>query len=150
MGKMLKFKEYSEQFDELAESVELTEEEQSQINEALSTSARLKRRNQFINRRARLKMQRKVQRMRLADSPRIKNRSVRRAKGLIIKRIYQGRSRSQIPLTQRSQVDKKLEQLRPAVNRLSLKLVRRVRQEDQMRHAHGKLKKFNFAGQVSY
>jgi hypothetical protein len=88
--------------------------------------------------------------MRLADSPRIKNRSVRRAKGLIIKRIYQGRSRSQIPLTQRSQVDKKLEQLRPAVNRLSLKLLRRVRQEDQMRHTHGKLKKFNFAGQVSY
>jgi hypothetical protein len=150
MGKMLKFKEYSEQFDELAESVELTEEEQSHINEALSTSARLRRRNQFINRRARLKMQRKVQRMRLADSPRIKNRSVRRAKGLIIKRIYQGRSRSQIPLTQRGQVDKKLEQLRPAVNRLSLKLIRRVRQEDQMRRTHGKLQKFNFEGQVSY
>jgi hypothetical protein len=147
---MLKFKEYSEQFDELAESVELTEEEQSELNEVLNTSARLKRRNQFINRRARLKMQRKVQRMRLADTPRIKNRSVRRAKGLIIKRIYQGRSRSQIPLTQRSQVDKKLQQLRPAVQRLSLKLQRRVRQEDQMRRTHGKLKKFNFAGQVSY
>jgi hypothetical protein len=147
---MLKFKEYSEQFDELAESVELTEEEQSELNEVMNTSARLKRRNQFINRKARLKMQRKVQRMRLADSPRIKNRSIRRAKGLIIKRIYQGRSRSEIPLPQRSQVDKKLLQLRSAVNRLSQKLIRRVRQEDQMRHSKGKLKKFNFAGQVSY
>lgn len=147
---MLKFKEYSEQFDELAESVVLTEEEQSQLDESLSTSARLRRRNQFINRRARLKMQRKIQRMRLADAPRIKNRSTRRAKNLIIKRIYQGRNRSQIPLTQRSQVDKKLEQLRPAVNRLSLKLIRRVRQEDQLRRNKKKLPKFNFAGQVSY
>jgi len=37
MGKMLKFKEYSQEFDLELESVQLTDEEVSELNEVLDT-----------------------------------------------------------------------------------------------------------------
>lgn len=147
---MISFKEYSDEFDTTAESVELTDEELSQINEVLDTSARIKKRQQFIRRKARLAMQRKVQSRRLADTKRLRQRSKMRARNLLIKRLYQGRSRSQIPLSQRKQVDVKLKRLSRAVTRISNKLIRRVRQEDIAKKTGRKLPKFNAGGQVGF
>lgn len=39
---MLKFKEYSQEFDEVVESIQLTEEEVSELNEVLDTAAQYK------------------------------------------------------------------------------------------------------------
>lgn len=144
---MITFKEYSIEFDEVVESVELTEEEQSELNEVLDSSARIKRRQQFIRRKARISMARKVQSRRLAGTDRLKNRAKVRARNLLIKRLYQGRSRSEIPLAQRKQVDQKLARMKNTVKRISTKLLRRVKQEDIARKTKGgsgrKLGKFN-------
>lgn len=149
---MLKFKEYSQEFDEVVESIQLTEEEVSELNEVLDTAARVKKKQQFIRRGARIAMARKVQQRRFASPERLKLRSRQRARSLLIKRLYQGRSRSQIPLAQRKQVDIKLGRMKNAVNRISQKLIRRVRQEDIARKSHQKriLPKFNQASQVSF
>jgi len=143
MGKMITFKEYSQEFDAELLSVELTEEEQSELNEVLDTSARLKRRNLLMRNRARLKMARKVQSRRLADTKRLHNRANQRARNLLIKRLYQGRSRSQIPLSQRASVSARLQKMSGAIKRISNKLLRRVRQQDIARKTHRKLPKFN-------
>ena len=150
MGKMITFKEYSQEFDVELSSVVLTEAEQSELNEVLDTSARLKRRQIFMRNRARLKMAKKIQSRRLADTKRLKNRSKQRARRLLIKRLYQGRTRSQIPYSQRASVDAKLKRMKGAINRISLKLLRRVRQEDIAKKSKKKLGKFNSMGQVSF
>ena len=150
MGKMINFKEYSQQFDEIIGSVELTEEEQSELNEVLDTSARIKKRQAFIRNKARITLARKVQSRRLADTNRLKKRAKQRARNLLIKRLYQGRTRSQIPISQRSAVDAKLKRMKNAVNRISTKLLRRVKQEDIAKKNKKKLGKFNSAGQVGF
>ena len=140
MGNMITFKEYSQELDELVPSVELTEEEQSELNEVLNTSARLKQRQKFQMRRAKISLARKNQNRRLADTKRLKQRARSRARNLLIKRLFQGRSRSQIPLSQRAQVDKKLAMLKGAVKRISTKLLRRVKQDDIARKTGHKSK----------
>lgn len=140
---MITFKEYSSEFDEVLESVEITEEEQSLINEVLDTAARLKKKQQFVRRRARIQLAKKVQSRRLADPQRLKTRARQRARNLLIKRLYQGRSRSEIPIAQRKQVDQRLGKMSGAVKRISGKLLRRVKQEDIARKSKKKLPKFN-------
>lgn len=149
---MLKFKEYSQEFDIVAESVQLTDEQVSELTEVLDTSARIKRKQQFIRRGARIAMARKVQQRRFASPERLKLRARQRARNLLIRRLYQGRNRSQIPIAQRKAVDTKLGRMKNAVNRISQKLIRRVRQEDIARKSHQRriLPNFNASSQVSF
>lgn len=127
---MLKFKEYSSELDATMESIELTPEELQQLDEVLDTSARLKKRAAFKRRSARIALARKIQSKRLATPDRLKSRAKMRAKSLLIKRLYQGRSMSQIPLSQRQQVSKKLAMMKGSIKRISTKLLRRVKQDD--------------------
>ena len=143
---MLNFKDYSKELDEVIETTELSQEELQQLDEVLDTSARLKKRQQFIRRKARLSLSRKMQSKRLATPDRLKARAKNRAKSLLIKRLYQGRSRSDIPLSQRAQVDKKLAMLKGAIKRISTKLLRRVKQQDVARKTGQKVKSSGSAG----
>lgn len=137
---MLNFKEYSIEIDVVSESVELTEEEQQQLDEVLDTSQRLKRKQAFVRRRARISLARKLQSKRLATPERLKARAKLRAKSLLIKRLFQGRTRSEIPLSQRAQVDRKLQMMKGSIKRISTKLLRRVKQDDIARKTGRKQK----------
>lgn len=130
---MLKFKEYSTELDALLDQVQLTPEEMTQIDEVLDTHQRFKKRQAFIRRSARLALARKIQSKRLATTERLKGRAKNRAKSILIKRLYQGRSRSEIPLSQRKQVDQKLERMKGSIKRIAGKLLRRVKQDDVAR-----------------
>lgn len=143
---MLKFKEYSTELDAVLETVELTEEEQQQLAEVLDTSQRLKRKQAFVRRRARISLARKLQAKRLATPERLKARAKLRAKALLIRRLYQGRTRSEIPLSQRAQVDKKLQMMKGSIKRISTKLLRRVKQDDIARKSGQKRKGPSSAG----
>jgi hypothetical protein len=127
---MLNFKEYSQELDAVAETVELTTEELQQIDEVLDTAGRLKRKASFIRRKARISLARKMQAKRLATPDRLKGRAKNRAKSVLIKRMYQGRSISQIPISQRKQVSARLSRMKGSIKRLSTKLLRRVKQDD--------------------
>jgi hypothetical protein len=127
---MLKFKEYSQELDIVAETIELTTEELQQIDEVLDTAGRLKRKASFIRRKARISLARKMQAKRLATPDRLKGRAKTRAKSLLVKRMYQGRSMGQIPISQRAQVSKKLARMKGSIKRISTKLMRRVKQDD--------------------
>jgi hypothetical protein len=143
---MLKFKEYSSELDAMMETIELTPEEQFQLDEVLDTSARLKRRAAFKRRGARIALARKMQSKRLATPDRLKARAKMRAKSLLIKRLFQGRSVSQIPLSQRQQVSKKLAMMKGSIKRISTKLLRRVKQDDIARKTKHKSKGHSSAG----
>jgi hypothetical protein len=143
---MLKFKEYSTELDAMLESVELSEEELQQLDEVLDTAQRLKRKQAFKRRGARIALARKIQSKRLATPERLKARAKLRAKSLLIKRLFQGRSRGEIPLSQRAQVDKKLAMMKGAIKRISTKLLRRVKQDDISRKSGNKSKGHSSAG----
>lgn len=130
---MLKFKDYSTELDAMLETIELSEEESRQLDEVLDTAQRLKRKQAFKRRSARIALARKIQSKRLATPERLKARAKLRAKSLLIKRLFQGRSRGDIPLSQRAQVDKKLAMMKGAIKRISTKLLRRVKQDDVAR-----------------
>lgn len=142
---MLKFKEYSSELDAVIESTVLTEEEQQVLDEVLDTAARFKKRQSFVRRSARIALARKLQSKRLATPDRLKSRAKTRAKSLLIKRLFQGRSRSDIPLSQRAQVDKKLSMMKGTIKRISTKLLRRVKQDDIARKT-GRKSKGNSSG----
>jgi hypothetical protein len=127
---MLNFKEYSQELDVVAETIELTTEELQQIDEVLDTAGRLKRKASFIRRKARISLARKMQAKRLATPDRLKGRAKNRAKSVLVKRMYQGRSISQIPISQRKQVSARLARMKGSIKRLSTKLLRRVKQDD--------------------
>jgi hypothetical protein len=143
---MLNFKEYSQELDAVAETVELTQEELSQLDEVLDTTARLKRKALFKRRGARIALARKLQAKRLATPDRLKKRSRLRAKGILIKRLFQGRTMSEIPISQRAQVSKKLERLKGTISRVSTKLLRRVRQDDIARKTGKKVSSAGHSG----
>lgn len=145
---MLKFKEYSQEFDVISDSMELDNDELSTINEILDTSARIKKKQQFIRRKSRIALAKKMQSHRLASNDRIKQRAKTRARNLLIKRLYHGRSRSDIPLAQRKAVDIKLSRLKNTVNRLSRKLIKRVKQDDIRRKTNANVGQRD-TGQVS-
>jgi hypothetical protein len=143
---MLNFKEYSQELDAVAETVELTQEELSQLDEVLDTTARLKRKALFKRRGARIALARKLQAKRLATPDRLKKRSRLRAKGILIKRLFQGRTMSEIPISQRAQVSKKLERLKGTISRVSTKLLRRVKQDDIARKTGKKVSSAGHSG----
>ena len=145
---MLNFKDYSKELDEVMETTELSQEELQQLDEVLNTSERIKKRQNFIRRKARLALARKMQSKRLATNDRLKARARNRAKSLLIKRLYQGRSRADIPLSQRAQVDKKLAMLKGAIKRISTKLLRRVKQQDIARKTGRKVGGSSSAGAI--
>lgn len=143
---MLGFKEYSIEFDTVSETIILSEEELSLINEVLDTAARIQRKQAFVRRKSKLQLAKKIQARRFASTDRLKTRAKLRARNILIRRLYQGRSKADIPLPQRKAVDQKMVKLRGAVNRISNKLLKRVRQEDIARKTHRKLPKFNQMG----
>ncbi len=143
---MLKFKEYSTELDAVIESTVLTEDELLYLDEVLDTAARFKKRQSFVRRSARVALARKLQAKRLATPERLKSRASVRAKSLLIKRLFHGRSRSDIPLSQRAAVDKKLSTMKGAIKRISLKLLRRVKQDDIARKTGHKSKSTSSAG----
>lgn len=139
---MLRFTEYSKEFDTIVDSVELDNEELEQINEVLSTAARIKKKQDFIRRKARIQLARKIQSRKFATKDRLLIRAKKQARAVLIKRIFSGKTRSDIPLAQRAVVDARLSRMKGSVNRIANKLLRRVRQEDIARKTGKKLQKF--------
>lgn len=130
---MLKFKEYSLEFDAVAESIVLTDEEVTSVNEVMNLNKRLIKQNRIVRRRSRLTLQRKLQNMRVASPKRLNARARQRARRLIIQRLYNGRSRSQIPNAQRAQLDIRLKRMQGGIKSTSQRLLYRVRQDDRSR-----------------
>lgn len=136
---MLKFKEYSTELDAVVETTDLAEDEIKQLDEVLDTAARLKKKQFFLRRKAKNALARKLQAKRLASTERLKGRATNRAKSVLIKRLFQGRSRSEIPLSQRAAVDAKLAKMKGTIKRVAGKLLRRVKADDIARktgHSH--------------
>lgn len=124
------FKEYSQEFDAEFQLTELTQEELVQLDEVLDARARVKKAQQLRRMKTRVAMGRKRAAKRIANTQTIKKRAVVRARNRIIRRLTQGRGKGALSYGARQQLDKRLARMKGGIQRLAIKLVRQVRQDD--------------------
>ena len=131
MGKYMQgFKQYSQEIDAELALVEFTEEELVQLDEVLDTRARLKKAQSLRRNKAKIALGRRRASKRLATSDKIKKRAVGRARRRLISRLTQGRGKSKLSYGGRQQLEKRLARLKGGIQRLAVKLVRQVKQDD--------------------
>jgi len=121
--------EFKDILEELAK--ELSEEED--LTEALSVSQRLRRRAIMRRSRSRIKLGRRRAMMRRATTQRIQKRARRSAISMMKKRFAGGRNPGNLPYSERARVERMVARRKPAVNRLSRRLVRSKREQERKR-----------------
>lgn len=111
---------------------EETEVEEESTDEALSLAARRKRSRDMRKNKNKLKVARSRAMKRVANPERIKKRARKQAIGMIYKKLTKGMSRSDLTAAKKAELEKRIEKMKPRVNRLTRKILPQVRKA-----AHG-------------
>ena len=112
---------------------EETSVEEESTDEALSMSSRMKRARDMIKNKNKLKIARKRMMKRVANPARIKKRARKQARDMIYKKLTKGIPRSELTPARKRELEKRIDKMKPRVNRLTRKIMPKVRQR-----AHGK------------
>ena len=112
---------------------EETEVEEESTDEALSMSSRMKRARDMRKNKNKLKIARKRMMKRVANPARIKKRARKQARDMIYKKLTKGIPRSELTPARKRELEKRIDKMKPRVNRLTRKIMPQVRQI-----AHGK------------
>ena len=111
---------------------EETEVEEESTDEALSLAARRKRSRDMRKNKNKLKVARSRAMKRVANPERIKKRARKQAITMIYKKLTKGMSRSDLTAAKKAELEKRIEKMKPRVNRLTRKILPKVRKA-----AHG-------------
>ena len=111
---------------------EETEVEEESTDEALSLAARRKRSRDMRKNKNKLKVARSRAMKRVANPERIKKRARKQAITMIYKKLTKGMSRSDLTAAKKAELEKRIEKMKPRVNRLTRKILPQVRKA-----AHG-------------
>jgi len=106
--------------------------EEENTDEALSLAARRKRSRDMRKNKNKLKVARKRAMKRVANPERIKKRARKQAINMIYKKLTKGMSRSDLTAAKKAELEKRIEKMKPRVNRLTRKILPQVRKA-----AHG-------------
>lgn len=105
------------------------------LEEALNTSQRMKRR--AIMRRLKSKIQRgrKIAQRKRASQDKLKKRASRQARQIVRKKLAgaRGEKYSELPLSTRQQIDKRLEKKKTLISRIAKRLIPKVRKAESQR-----------------
>lgn len=106
--------------------------EEENTDEALSLAARRKRSRDMRKNKNKLKVARSRAMKRVANPERIKKRARKQAINMIYKKLTKGMSRSDLTAAKKAELEKRIEKMKPRVNRLTRKILPQVRKA-----AHG-------------
>jgi len=112
---------------------EETAVEEESTDEALSMAARRKRSRDMRKNKNKLAIARKRMAKRVANPERIKKRARKQARDMIYKKLTKGIPRSDLTPAKKRELEKRIDKMKPRVNRLTRKIMPQVRQR-----AHGK------------
>ena len=112
---------------------EETEVEEESTDEAFSMSSRMKRARDMRKNKNKLKIARKRMMKRVANPARIRKRARKQARDMIYKKLTKGIPRSELTPARKRELEKRIDKMKPRVNRLTRKIMPQVRQR-----AHGK------------
>lgn len=102
-------------------------------DEALSMQSRMKRSRDMRKNKNKLAIARKRMSKRVANPERIKKRARKQARDMIYKKLTKGVPRSDLTPAKKRELEKRIDKMKPRVNRLTRKIMPKVRQR-----AHGK------------
>lgn len=102
-------------------------------DEALSMQSRMKRSRDMRKNKNKLAIARKRMAKRVANPERIKKRARKQARDMIYKKLTKGIPRSDLTPAKKRELEKRIDKMKPRVNRLTRKIMPKVRQR-----AHGK------------
>lgn len=107
-------------------------------NEALTVQQRLKLKRSMIRNKAKIRMGRKRAERRIANQSVLKRRAMRQARKLMLKRVLKNKDKSELSYSQRQTYEKMLANKKTAIQRLSQKLLPKVRKMELQRKTGAK------------
>lgn len=119
-----------ETLEELLSEIDLTEEEQAELDEELSPAERAKRARKMKMHKAKLAIGQRIAKRRLASRSTIQKRSQRRARANVLKKLLKNRSKGDLSYSARAGYEKMLTKRKPMITKLAKRLKKDVRRDD--------------------
>jgi hypothetical protein len=101
-----------------------------ELDEVISYGSRRKKARDLRKNKAKIKMGRKKASRRMADLPRLKNRSNKQARDTMFKKFSKGKARSEMSPAQRAQIEKRLSTMGSRIERIAKKILPAVRKQE--------------------
>lgn len=111
----------------------LNRKEEVEVDEALDVSQRRKIAIRMKRLAPRLKIAREKALRRTPDMAKIKKRASKQARNQMFKTLTKGKSRGEVSLARRKEIEKKLDKLKPRIERMARKMIPNVRKLDRER-----------------
>jgi len=110
-------------------------EETGSTDEALDFQARRARSRAMKKNKAKISMGRKRAAKRMAGTDRLKKRAEKGARSQIFKKLSKGVSKDELPFARRQEIEKRLDKMKPRIQRIAMKLVKDKRKLEKERRS---------------
>jgi len=100
-------------------------------NEALTLSQRQKRKAAFRKNKAKIMIARKKAAKKLASPEQLKDRAVKQARNLIVKKILKNKTKDDLSMSARGELEKKVDKKKAAIKKIAKKLLPMVKKADR-------------------
>ena len=99
-------------------------------DEALDMSQRLKMARTFKKNKAKIALGRKRAERRVASPEKLKKRAMKQARMTILKKITKGVDKGELSMSRRQSIEKRLDKMKPKIQKLAKKLLPKVRKAE--------------------
>ena len=113
------------------------DEEIVPTDEALDMSQRRAKARVMKRIKAKLALGRKKQAKKPADKARLQKRADKQARGQLFKKFAAGKSKDEIPVARKAEIEKRLDKMKPRIQKISRKLLPKLRKLDKERRTSG-------------
>lgn len=101
-----------------------------ELQEALTTAQRAKRRMQFRRLKPKIKRAREIAKKRLAPKEKLEKRAAKQARKTIESKMLGGKTKNDLPFASRSAIEKKVDKRSAVIKRLAKKLYPKARKAE--------------------
>ena len=102
-------------------------------DEAMSMATRMKMKAAFKKNKAKIKLGRKKAAKKLASPEKLKARAQKQAREIIIKKLLKGKSKGDLGFAARTDLEKKVDKKKGAINKIAKKLLPQVKKMDKLK-----------------
>lgn len=107
-------------------------------SEALTVQQRLKMARTFKKNKAKIAMGRKRAARKVASVDKLKTRAQKQARNTFLKKITKGMDKGELSLSRRASIEKRLDKMKPKIDKLAKKLLPKVRKSELEKKRGGK------------
>jgi len=103
----------------------------TELDEAMTLATRQKMKAAFRKNKAKILRARKKSAKKLASMDKLKGRAEKQARNLLLKKILQGKDKSELSFAARADVEKKLAKKKAAIKKIAKKLLPSIKKADR-------------------